>query len=531
MRIFQFSNNKHGEKIDVVISRKLVLVNMASSVFTQVFSLAVLIWLQPYLLKRISPEEYSLLPVVTSIMGFAPLISALFISGIGRFLVEAYAEGKAEEVTNIFSSIMPVIAIIGLIILVAGTGFSFRIDSFINVSREYRSDAMLMMLLLVGAFVINFWSMPFFAGFAIKQAFVLQNFISCLVELLRLSLLLFLILGLGAHVIWVVVAYFVSMLIGSAAKVFVSKKLVPQLKIKKNQIDFKRIKKIFSFGSWMFVGQIAEQIRKCAQPIMLNWWSTPLDVANFHLGSLFNRQLDNFLPLLLQPIQPVLIALHVKRDINQLKSLFFSVNKYLMWVLLLVMVPLFLFGEQLFVFYVGPNFMIAAHVMSFLIVSKVIELSLYMIWRIAPAVNQIRTISIFSLIIQFANIVLSFVLIKYYYLGAVGSSIAVCCSIVIGSLFLILPVSMIIVKFSVLEWIKNTFLPGVLPAIFAGIVWLVIFQYHNSNLTGMAFGALGAVPVYFLLCFLCMNNRDKAMLAQIIHFAIHRIRTVNDDKK
>ena len=154
-----------------------------------------------------------------------------------------------------------------------------------------------------------------------------------------------------------------------------------------------------------------------------------------------------------------------------------------------------------------------------------------MIRRIAPAVNQIRTISIFSLIIQFANIVLSFVLIKYYFLGAIGSSIAVCCSIVIGYLFLILPVAMVIVQFSIFEWIKKTFLPGVLPAILAGIVWLVIFQYHNSNLTGMAFGAFGAIPIYFLLCFLCMNNRDKAMLAQIVHFAVHRIKTVNDERK
>ena len=516
MRIFQFSNNKHGEKIDVVISRKLVLVNMASSVFTQVFSVAVLIWLQPYLLKRISPEEYSLLPVVTSIMGFAPLISALFISGIGRFLVEAYAEGKAEEVTNIFSSIMPVIAIIGLIILVAGTGFSFRIDSFINVSREYRSDAMLMMLLLVGAFVINFWSMPFFAGFAIKQAFVLQNFISCLVELLRLSLLLFLILGLGAHVIWVVVAYFVSMLIGSAAKVFVSKKLVPQLKIKKNQIDFKRIKKIFSFGSWMFVGQIAEQIRKCAQPIMLNWWSTPLDVANFHLGSLFNRQLDNFLPLLLQPLQPVLIALYVKRDITQLKYLFFSVNKYLMWMLSLIMIPLFLFGEKIFMAYVGPNFMLAAHIMALLIISKIIELSLYMIWRIAPAVNQIRRISMLSLIMQVVNIILSFVLIKYYSLGAVGSAIAVCCSIIIGSLFLILPISRDIVRFSVYEWLKNTLIPGCLPAVWTAIIWYAIFYYKHGSAASILLGSLIAIPFYFLICFFCMNNQDKLIISQFI---------------
>ena len=503
--------------------------NMASSVFTQFFSLVVLIWLQPYLLKRISPEEYSLLPVVTSIMGFAPLVAALFISGIGRFLVEAYAEGKADEVTDIFSSIMPIIAIIGFIILVAGVGFSLQIDRFINVSREYRIDATLMMLLLVGAFVITFWSTPFFSGFAIKQAFVLQNLISCIVELFRLVLLLCLILGLGAHIIWVVVAHFISVLIGSLVKIFVSRRLVPHLTIRKDRIDFKKIIKIFSFGSWMSLGQIAEQIRKCAQPIMLNWWSTPLDVANFHLGSLFNRQLDNFLPLLLQPLQPVLIALHVKRDITQLKYLFFSVNKYLMWIILVIMVPLFLFGEEIFVSYVGPNFMIAAHVMAFLIISKVIELSLYMIWRIAPAVNQIRMISLFSLIIQVLNIILSFVLIKYFSLGAIGSAIALCGSLVIGHLFLVLPASMSIVRFTLLEWVRNTLIPGCLPAICCAIIWYIVFNYKHSGITSILFGSFLAISFYFLSCFFCMNDKDKLILSQFMRSSLKIV--INKCKK
>ena len=67
----------------------MVLINSASSLVTRMLSISVLIWLQQYLLKRITPEEYSLLPVLYSVMMFAPLITTILISGLGRYIAEA----------------------------------------------------------------------------------------------------------------------------------------------------------------------------------------------------------------------------------------------------------------------------------------------------------------------------------------------------------------------------------------------------------------------------------------------------------
>ena len=93
----------------VEISKKLVLINSASSLVTRVLNISVLIWLQQYLLKRITPEEYSLLPVIYSVMMFAPLITTILTGGLGRYIVVAYAKHDDNRVTQIVSTMFPIL--------------------------------------------------------------------------------------------------------------------------------------------------------------------------------------------------------------------------------------------------------------------------------------------------------------------------------------------------------------------------------------------------------------------------------------
>ena len=59
----------------VEISKRLVIINSLSSILTIVLEMIFNFWLYQYLARRITPEEYSLLPVVMSIMIFTPLLT------------------------------------------------------------------------------------------------------------------------------------------------------------------------------------------------------------------------------------------------------------------------------------------------------------------------------------------------------------------------------------------------------------------------------------------------------------------------
>ncbi len=59
-------------------------VNAVSSVLTALISMTALVWVNQYLLRRISPEEYALVPVVTALMVFAEFFRIIFTRGLSR---------------------------------------------------------------------------------------------------------------------------------------------------------------------------------------------------------------------------------------------------------------------------------------------------------------------------------------------------------------------------------------------------------------------------------------------------------------
>jgi hypothetical protein len=91
----------------VEISKRLVLINTASGILAKAINVSVVLWLHQYLLRRISPEEYSLLPLLMSIIVLLPLVTSILTAGLGRFVLTAYAQGDDGGVTQIVSTMVP----------------------------------------------------------------------------------------------------------------------------------------------------------------------------------------------------------------------------------------------------------------------------------------------------------------------------------------------------------------------------------------------------------------------------------------
>src|SRR5687767_4471689 len=90
-------------------SVRLYLTNASSSVITRLLQITVFVWVNFHLLRRITPEEYSLFPIVTSLIFFADVFKNIITGGLGRFIVEADSRGDQSGVTRIVSSIFPIV--------------------------------------------------------------------------------------------------------------------------------------------------------------------------------------------------------------------------------------------------------------------------------------------------------------------------------------------------------------------------------------------------------------------------------------
>ncbi len=126
---------------NVEISKRLVFINSASSICSRLLNISILIWLYEYLLTRISPEEFAIYPVVAAIMVFAPLFTSLLTGGVSRYIIDAYAVGDRERVTQLVSSILPLLIGAGIVFLGLGFVFAWNIDHLLTIPTERVWDA------------------------------------------------------------------------------------------------------------------------------------------------------------------------------------------------------------------------------------------------------------------------------------------------------------------------------------------------------------------------------------------------------
>lgn len=503
----------------VEISKKLVLVNSLSTVLTRLLGLAVLAWMHQYLIRRIPTAEYAIYPVIISIMAFAPIVTAVLTGGVARYVVHAYAQRDAHRVTEIITSITPLIGLATLIFWSLGGLAVYFIDSLLSIEPEIRKDAQLMISLLVFQQGLALLLQPFTIGLYVRQRFVWINLLVLLEELTRISLLMTLLLSVSPRVLWVVVAAFVSRVLALLATLVISQRLMPSLRFKRGMFDRSTARRLLSFGGWTVLGGISYRIRTSANPIILNLFSAPLEVAVFHIGSLPARQADRLTTVASSPLQPAITAMHAKGDMAGLQRAYLRGNRIALWVMLLVCVPFMVFGTPLSVLYVGDDYVASGVVMLWVALSFCLSQSSEMLYRVALASAKVRGFFIASIGTQIVNVGLTVALVAYFGMGAIGAALASVATASASHFLIFWPMGARMARVSFARFWRETLWPAILPASVSAATCLLLNRIVSPD-TWLQLGlcAVAGGTVYLAtLLLLGLQAEDRRDLASVLH--------------
>lgn len=501
----------------IQISKRLVLVNSASSILAKMINVSVLIWLHQYLLSRISPEEYSLYAVLVSIVVLLPLLTTVLTGGIGRFVVAAYAKGDDREVTRIVSTMFPLLLVASIVLLAAGLVFSWYVDKVLSVAPHQVFEARIMMALLMVSVATRPPCAAFSVGLYVRQKFVLQNIIKVCSELLRLTLLFVLLFGISTRVLWVVVANVTAELCLAVVMVVISVRLVPALKFRLSEVRWELARELMSFGGWNFLAHAAARLRETAIPLILNRLATPMDVTVFYLGALPRRQIDQWTAVATIPLHPVVTGMHAVGAKARIQSIYLRGGRIGLWVVLAAAIPATIYAHLLIRLYVGNAFMDAATVMILTLASAVGG-GCAMLWHVATATGRIRGAGVQSLVMQLGIIAATYYIVGVAGWGAVGAALA---RLVIGLVVTFVfwwPLGLALAEVTFSTWVRQTLVPGLMPACVAGVVWAALGIFVSPD----TWSELGLCTAAGLLCYtvvllaFCLEPQDKEDLSGIV---------------
>ena len=505
----------------IEIDSKIVLINSISAILQRLLTVAVLVWLQQYLVRRISAEEYGIYQVVLALLVFVPLVAAVAGSGLARFVAEAYAQGDVPRVTRIASTSTIACGGGGLLILAIGLGLVWQIERVITVSPALVGDARWMLGILTVLAASRMALMPFTVGMHVRQKFVWIHLIALATELIRATLLLALLFGVGARALWVVVATVPATLFELVAMLSLSHRLVPALRFDPRSVSLSLMRPILSFGAWTLLGRMAAAAREASGPLLLNRFSTAVAVTTHSLGAMVETRL---FPNIVHPLittLPILTAMHATGQKVRLKLSYFRLTRYLAWIFLAVCSPLAIYRQELWSLYLGstyPSFALAATVMLLLLLKVVLVFPQPAVAQLAAAQDRTRPLALRVLTIEGSSLALATYLVVVRGWGAVGPATASVVAAAIGAPLLLWTLGLQLTGGRLDEWWRATLRPGLLPAVAAVPVWLGIrWWLAPQTWWGLLLAGVAGLAIYVVVLLLfCLQDDDHGDLSRLL---------------
>ncbi len=505
----------------ILISKRLVAINSASSVIRSILNLTVLIWLQQYFVEKIPEDEYAVLALVFPLLLFVPLLTNVVGGGIGRYVIEAYAKGDKRRVTQITSTLFPLCVIIATFVASIGSLLAWKIQAVLNINPEYVGDARIMFMILVTSATVRTLLIPFLVGVDVKQKFLYRNVLSLGLEVLRIAIIFTLLFGVSTRVLWMVVGIVPGTIIEIVIMFRYSRKLVPELRFDRHEIRRKLIRPITSFGGWTAVSRAAGIAREMSGPIMLSHFTGSLAVWQYRLGGYVESR---FFPTVLSPLltlQPALTGMHALGQEERMRRTFFRMSRYLLWAFLLFAIPGMIFHTEIWEVWLDPQYaermrpgsivLVLLFAKSFFVFPQPI------IAQIALARARIAPLTKRTITIEITTVVVAFYLIYVRDLGAIGLATAALVVPAVLTPALIWTFALKLTESTFGEFAKRTIGPGLLPALLATPVWAGAWMWLPQTTWWQLFlsGAGGAVVYVVALAKLCMTPGERADFGKV----------------
>ena len=233
-----------------ISTNKQLIINMSASFVAYGVSLFISFFLSPYIVETIGVEANGFVGLANNFVSYASIITIALNSLAGRFITISIRETDTEKANRYFTSVLFANSFIAAVLFLVGGVVVINLEKLIMIPAEITEDVrVLFIALFLNCIISVFGSVFSVAAFATNKLY-LESIRNIEANLLRagciaLGFLLFTprvsYIGLG------------SLLSGVYVLVFnmrYTKRLLPQIRIRKKYYDFQKVKELVSSGIW-----------------------------------------------------------------------------------------------------------------------------------------------------------------------------------------------------------------------------------------------------------------------------------------
>ncbi len=413
--------------------KKIFLINFGSQILLLFINVGLSLLLVPFITRKIGAEAYGFVTLGNDFINYAQIITVALNSMATRFILVNLTQKKYAEANKFYSSVMlsnifiaSIIALIFIFVLVF-------LEKLVNISPSLVGDVKLLWAFLFLNFILTILSSIFTIGPYSKNKTYICSLINVLGQTIRIIILIVLYAKLPPYIWYVGLAILICNIIIAFLNYYYTKKLAPELKVKKKDYSLKHVFTLIKSGIWNSINKISNVLSSSLDLLICNIFISSLAMGTLAVSKTLPNQILAAFGLLASILAPSLTISYAKKNYEEMKNQINFSCKILALISCIPIAILFIFGTEFYNLWTPlENATILRNLSGLFGIGLIFALALEPMWYIFTATNNVKESSLFLIFSSFFTLLITFILLhvtadntlKLYIIAGVGSVIS-----------------------------------------------------------------------------------------------------------
>ena len=460
----------------------------------------------PFNVAHLGQSTYGLWVLAASITMYFSMLDLGYGVAQVKFAAEYRARRDHQGLNQIVSTLFFLFTGIGLLAFCLGAGLAFNLEHFFNVTPEQASTGR-QVLLIISAYVGLGFPASVFGGVVNGfQRHYLNGFVSIATSITVAAVNVAVILA-GYGLVELVAATTTIRVLSQIGYALTAYRAFPGLKIRWSNVRLARIKEVTGFSAFILLIDLANKMNYSTDAIVIGAFMSTAAIAVWAVGQRLIEATQLMTGNLNGVLFPIIVDTATLGHADRLRQLFLQGTRISLAMVIPIATGLCLLAEPLVAAWVGPDFAGSVPVIYILAVAVAIRVGNSTATTVLKGAGQHRLLATMNLVMAFANLALSIVLVRR--LGLAGVALGTLIALATGSIAVLFPAACRRVQLPVREALAQAVWPPLWPAIVMVAFLAITRNFANSNLAMIALQAITAGLLYLAVFLMLAITREE----------------------
>jgi O-antigen/teichoic acid export membrane protein len=385
-------------------------------------------FLMPYVVRVMGDDSYGTWLFINSMASYAGILYFGFGDTISRYVAKYQAEGDYRRVNQIVSLIFAIYSVMGTAAFLVAIVLSFLAPWISHWQGQELFEIQLTIAVLGLNVAVGMVGSVFGGVLMGVRRFDLERSVSVGSDLMRLVLI-----GVFLHERWglltIASIYFFITLAENLACAFFAYRCLPQLQIRRENLDRQTLKECSSFSAMAFLNAIAYQLTNATDSVVIGFVMGTDKIVPYYIALRLTQFLKQPIDKIAQICMPTAGALSAITERHRLQKFLLQAVGTVLLLVGGVFIGAWFFGGDVIRNWMGDGYTYSHQILVVLLAAQLVSLPCNVVRSFLFGMGDVRFPAILYLAEALTNLCLSIVLCSYWGLIGVawGTFIPVLC--------------------------------------------------------------------------------------------------------